>query len=71
MSLEQVQKGNIIKIDRINDFSVKNHLIRFGIEEGSIVECFQKLYRGPVVIKFNRQQIALGREIAKNIMVTA
>jgi len=71
MSLNQVKKGEYIEISQINDSEVKNHLIRFGIDTGSRIQCFQKIYNGPVVIKFNRQQIALGQEIAKNIMVIA
>jgi len=70
MSLGDTKKGDLIRIDEIKDFNAKNHLIRFGIEEGSIIQCFQKIYKGPVIIKFNRQQIALGYDIAKNIFVT-
>jgi len=71
MSLGDVKKGNIIKIDKINDIDVKNYLIRFGIDIGSSVECLQRVFNGPVVIKYNRQEIALGKQIAQNILVTA
>lgn len=71
MSLDNVKKGEFIKIDQFKDFAIKNYLIRFGIVEGSKIQCFQKIYKGPVVIKFNRQEIALGYDIAKNILVTA
>ncbi|MDH4128860.1 MAG: ferrous iron transport protein A [Spirochaetota bacterium] len=70
MSLGDVKMGSIIKINEIRDLSTKSHLIRFGIEEGTEVQCFQKIYKGPVVIKFNRQEIALGHELAKNILVS-
>ncbi len=71
MSLGDVKKGDVIKINHIKDFDVKNHLIRFGIDHGSQVQCFEKINKGPVVIKFNLQEIALGHEMAKNIFVTA
>ena len=70
MSLGEVKKGSFIKINEIKDSSIKNYLIRFGIEEGSEVQCYEKIYKGPVIIKFNRQEIAFGHELAKNILVS-
>ena len=70
MSLGNVKQGDFININKINDFATKDHLIRFGIEVGSRIQCYQKIFKGPVVIKFNRQQIALGQHIAENILVS-
>ena len=71
MSLKDVKKGDFIEINEISDPVTKNHLIRFGIDIGSKIQCFQKIFNGPVIIKFNRQQIALGQGIAREILVKA
>ncbi len=70
MSLDQVKVGSYLNIDQIKDINLKSYLIRFGIDNGTRVQCFQKIANGPVVIKFNRQEIALGDALAKSIMVS-
>jgi ferrous iron transport protein A len=43
--------------------------MRFGMCEGSSVECVTKIPAGPLVIKSGRQEIAVGRSLAKRISV--
>lgn len=43
--------------------------IRFGLLEGEMVTCFERLPGGTVVIEKNRQQIAVGVSLACQIMV--
>lgn len=69
MSLDKVKKGDAIKILLIPSKSAKEQFIRFGIGEGSVVVCQSKIPFGPIILKKNRQEIAVGRELARTIVV--
>ncbi len=69
MCLSDVKKGQRVHVSIIDDEAVRTHLIRFGICEGSHLECMERIPFGPFVVKHNRQEIAIGREIAKKIGV--
>jgi Fe2+ transport system protein FeoA len=69
MKLSQVRKGNAAKITHIPDANVRSQAIRLGIGEGSLVICQDIIPAGPVVIKKNRQEIAVGRGLANSISV--
>ena len=43
--------------------------LRFGMAEGACVECVTRIPAGPLVIKSGRQEIAVGRALAKRISV--
>ncbi|TLM98315.1 ferrous iron transport protein A, partial [bacterium] len=51
------------------DSMVRAQAIRFGISEGEVVRCEQVVPAGPVVLKKNNQEIALGRGLASKIRV--
>jgi Fe2+ transport system protein FeoA len=53
----------------IPDSSVRTQLIRFGISIGTKIKCFQKLPSGPLLVKYYKQEIAIGREIADHIII--
>lgn len=69
MTLDRVKKGQSVKILSIDDSLVRSQAIRFGIGEGTIVNCEEVIPAGPVVISRNRQQLALGRKLAGRINV--
>jgi ferrous iron transport protein A len=69
MTLSQAKRGQILKIVAIPQEQIRAQAIRFGIGTGSRVECGEKLPDGPVVIFRGKQQIAIGRRLAENIMV--
>lgn len=69
MSLDQVKAGEEVIIKRIPDSMAKTQFIRFGIGEGSTVICHSKIPFGPVVLRKNRQEIAIGRGLARTITV--
>ena len=46
------------------------HFIRLGIHEGQVVTCFEKLPGGTIVLRKNRQYMAIGHQLAKQVMVT-
>ncbi|MBM4043486.1 MAG: ferrous iron transport protein A [Planctomycetes bacterium] len=68
--LSEVRAGREVRIVAIPDEEIRSQLIRFGISEGSRVVCEVKLPLGPLVLRHNRQEIAVGRQLAKTIRVS-
>ncbi len=66
--LSQARRNEQLKIVSIPDMGTRTQLIRFGISEGTTVRCHQKLPLGPLIIRYKRQEIAIGREIADTIL---
>jgi len=69
MCLTEVKKGQSVTIAMIGDHNIRTQFIRFGISEGSRITCLEKIPFGPFMLRHNRQEIAVGREIAENILV--
>jgi len=67
ISLCELKIGQKAKILEFIDSAMKCYSVRFGLEEGQVVTCIAK--PGPVVIKKNHQEIAVGRNLSKNIYV--
>ena len=68
-TLDKSRKGNSVKIIKLPSGEVKSRLIRLGISEGDTLKCVEHLPGGTIVIKKNRQEIALGYDLAKKILV--
>jgi len=66
-----VRRGDHVRILTISDPQVRFQAIRFGIGEGADVRCSERIPAGPIVLRRGRQEIAVGRSIAKNISVEA
>jgi len=69
MTLADVKRGDQFQIANIDDEQIRAQALRFGISEGASVSCAGKVPGGPVVVKRNLQEIAVGRRLAKNISV--
>ena len=69
MTLDQVLRGQYVKIVAIPDEEVRAQAIRCGISLGSTVECAEKIAGGPIVLVRGKQEIAIGRELAKRIKI--
>lgn len=69
LSLDKIKRGQTVKVCAIPGEVVRAQAIRFGIAEGSVVECAEVLPAGPVVVRRRRQEIAIGRGLARKIMV--
>lgn len=69
MTLDMAKKGQRVKIVRIPDAQIRAQTIRFGILEGETVCCSETIPAGPVIIRKNTQEIALGRGLARMITV--
>ncbi|MBI5230877.1 MAG: ferrous iron transport protein A [Coriobacteriales bacterium] len=67
--LDCVRKGDRIEIVSVDDDHARIQALRFGISEGACVECITRIPAGPLVLKSGRQEIAVGRSLAKRISV--
>jgi Fe2+ transport system protein FeoA len=68
-SLDCIRKGERIEIVSVDDQHARVQALRFGMAEGACVECVTKIPAGPLVLKSGRQEIAVGRALAKRISV--
>jgi Fe2+ transport system protein FeoA len=64
-----VRAGNLVKIISVPKGTLRAQFIRLGISEGERVTCLERLPGGTIVIQKNRQQIALGHKLAREILV--
>ena len=69
MTLDQVQRGQKIRILAIPQEEIRAQAIRFGISIGSEAECAEKIMAGPIVLAKGKQEIAIGRRLAENIKI--
>jgi len=69
MTMADIKRGNKFKIVDIPDEVVRVQALRFGISEGAEVECSEKIPGGPVILKRNFQEIAIGRKLAEKIII--
>jgi len=69
MNLESAPSKQELEILSINESKLMESAMRFGIEAGEIIHIVTKLPGGPIVIQKKNQQIAIGRELAKEIEV--
>lgn len=67
MTLDRAKPGQKLLITSIENPQIRAQAIRFGIAEGSEALCEQILPAGPVVLRRNRQEIAIGRGLAREI----
>ncbi len=68
-SLVDVGIGLFVTILALPSGVVRFQFIRFGITEGETVECLERLPGGTIVIRKNRQEIAIGRQLASQVLV--
>ena len=68
-TLDKVLRGQKVEICKIPDEMVRAQAIRFGVGEGTMVICSEKLPAGPIVISKGQQELAIGRGLAQKIAV--
>ncbi|GAB6138844.1 FeoA family protein [Halanaerobaculum tunisiense] len=69
MTLADVKRGDEFQITSIPDREMRAQAVRFGISEGAEVSCAEKIPGGPIILKRNLQEIAVGRRLAEKIQV--
>ena len=68
-TLDCAHRGDEMVVMRVDDERARVTAIRFGISEGAKVTCVTRIPAGPIVLKSGRQEIAVGRNLAKRICV--
>lgn len=68
-TLQNTRKGNSVVVLNLPEGELKSQFIRLGITEGSAIKINERLPGGTVVITKNRQEIAVGSDLAKKIKV--
>ncbi len=68
-TLDKVKKGNFLTIVNLPSGLIKVQLMRLGILEGDKLFCLERLPGGTIIIQKNRQEIAIGYELAKQIKI--
>lgn len=69
MTLDETRPGQAFKIVAISNDLARLQAIRFGIAEGARAVCQTVLPGGPVVVRKGKQEMALGRALARQIQV--
>lgn len=69
MTLDKVNRGNKIRIRKIDNKDLKTQAIRIGIYEGTVFMCSEKLPGGPIILQNIMQEIAVGRGLAEDIEI--
>ncbi len=62
-------RGQVLKIASMPGGTLRAQFIRVGIHEGESVLCLERLPGGTIVLQKNRQQIAIGHQLARQIVV--
>lgn len=68
-TLDRTRKGNLVVVLNLPHGELKSQFICLGITEGSMVKIYERLPGGTVVLQKNRQEIAVGSDLAKKIKV--
>ncbi len=68
-TLDCLRRGDCCRVLGIDDEHARGQAIRFGMGEGATVSCVTTLPAGPVVLRSGRQEIAVGRGLARRIRI--
>jgi Fe2+ transport system protein FeoA len=68
-SLADARTGQQLTVTSVDDEQARVTCLRFGMAEGACVQCVARIAGGPIVLRSGRQEIAVGRELAKRIRV--
>ncbi len=71
MTLDQAKVGDTLRITGISNPQTAMMALRLGLHEGEIVRLSSKIPGGPLVVLCGNVEIALGRELCREIEVQA
>ena len=69
LTLAEINKAAKVRVLQIPEGLLGAQLMRLGISEGSALTCALKVPTGPIVVRRDDVEIALGRKIASKIQV--
>jgi ferrous iron transport protein A len=67
--LIEAKMGQSLRIHSLPQGKLRTYFLRLGISEGDIVVCHERLPGGTVVLRKNRQEVAIGHKLAAEISV--
>jgi len=67
--LADTTPGETVVVEHVPDDGVRARLLRLGFLDGA-VECRHRLRKGPIVLRRNGTELALGADLAREIEVT-
>jgi len=70
-TLADAQAGDRLIVTRVDNDHARVTALRFGMAEGACIRCVTRIPAGPIVLRAGRQEIAVGRNLAKQIGVRA
>ncbi|MCL5970994.1 MAG: ferrous iron transport protein A [Firmicutes bacterium] len=70
MTLDQVPRGTRVKITDIADVERRLEATRLGLGPGAWVRVTRIVPKGPIIVHTDAGQIAIGRQLARNITVS-
>ncbi len=68
-TLADARTGQRFVVTAVEDAQARLTALRFGMAEGACIQCSARIPAGPIVLRSGRQEIAVGRELAKRIRV--
>jgi Fe2+ transport system protein FeoA len=70
-TLADAHAGDRLIVTHVDNDHARVTALRFGMAEGACVRCVTRIPAGPIVLRAGRQEIAVGRNLAKQIGVRA
>jgi len=67
--MDTLRRGDRCVVVAIDDDRARDVALRFGMAAGATVSCVTTIPAGPIVLRSGRQEIAVGRGLAKRICV--
>jgi len=69
ISLDMLRTGQYLRVHSLPDGTVRAQFVRVGINTGVKLKCLERLPGGTIVLQKNRQEIAIGHSLARQIIV--
>jgi Fe2+ transport system protein FeoA len=68
-TLADARVGEHLVVTHVDDEQARVTALRFGMAEGACISCVTRIPAGPIVLRAGRQEIAVGRDLARRIGV--
>lgn len=68
-TLDRVRPGETFEVTEVGDERARVNALRFGMAEGACLDCVTRIPAGPIIVRVGRQEIAVGRKLARRIHV--
>jgi len=68
-TMDTLRRGDRCVVVGISDERARDVALRFGMAAGATVSCVIAIPAGPIVLRSGRQEIAVGRGLARRISI--